>query len=67
LREARAGKRGRMTGEPNPQGPTDEVPAREPSSGENVCPECSGSGERDGSECPACGGSGVVNEAVGGG
>jgi hypothetical protein len=47
--------------------PGDEAPPDEPSSGENVCPTCEGSGEADGGPCEACGGTGIVNEAVGGG
>jgi hypothetical protein len=34
--------------------------------GENLCPDCSGSGRVDGSECATCGGSGKVVEGVGG-
>ena len=47
--------------------PGDEAPPGEPSAGENVCPDCGGSGELDGDECPGCGGRGRVIEAVGGG
>lgn len=45
----------------------DEAPPDEPSAGENVCPDCSGSGRRDGGDCPTCGGSGRIVEAIGGG
>jgi DnaJ-class molecular chaperone len=31
------------------------------------CPECGGSGERDGRECPACEGTGNVMRGLGGG
>ena len=31
------------------------------------CPECDGTGERDGQECPACEGSGNVMRGLGGG
>ena len=47
--------------------PGDEAPPAEPSSGEDRCPDCEGTGELDGGECPSCGGSGRVNAAVGGG
>jgi DnaJ-class molecular chaperone len=47
--------------------PGDEAPPGEPSSGENLCPACEGSGEKDGAECPNCEGTGKVNEAIGGG
>jgi DnaJ-class molecular chaperone len=46
--------------------PGDEVPPGTPGSGENVCPDCGGTGLRDGNECVTCGGTGVVTEAVGG-
>ncbi len=35
-------------------------------SGENVCPECSGTGQVDGKECTACQGTGTVVEPIGG-
>jgi hypothetical protein len=47
--------------------PGDEAPPQEPSSGENVCPECGGSGTVDGGDCANCEGTGFINEAVGGG
>ncbi len=47
--------------------PGDEVPPSAPSAGEDVCPDCGGSGELEGEDCPACGGSGRVFTAVGGG
>ena len=49
-----------------PTNPGDEVPAGTPGAGENVCPDCGGSGRLEGKSCPTCGGSGVVIEAVGG-
>jgi hypothetical protein len=52
---------------PEPQRPGDEAPAAEPSAGENVCPDCGGSGTKNGSECPNCEGSGRIVEAIGGG
>ena len=47
--------------------PGDEAPPEEPSAGENVCPECGGSGDSDGSSCSNCGGTGRITEAIGGG
>jgi len=47
--------------------PGDELPPEQPSAGENVCPDCEGSGRSDGDECPTCGGRGFVEEAIGGG
>jgi hypothetical protein len=46
--------------------PDDEELAQAPGVGENLCPECSGSGRRDGNPCPTCGGTGKVIEEVGG-
>jgi len=47
--------------------PDDEVPPEQPPAGENVCPNCHGTGRADDGECPSCGGAGVVTEGVGGG
>ena len=33
--------------------------------GENTCPDCAGTGRRDGAECTGCAGTGVVVEVVG--
>ncbi len=50
-----------------PTNPGDEVPAGTPGSGENICPDCGGSGRRENAACPTCGGTGIVIEAVSGG
>ena len=34
--------------------------------GQNVCPQCRGSGRRDGVRCQNCGGTGKVTEGIGG-
>ena len=47
--------------------PGDEAPAGDAPTAENVCPECSGTGESNGATCENCRGTGVVEEAVGGG
>ena len=47
--------------------PGDEAPPQRDEVGSNVCPDCRGSGRRDGQECPTCGGTGRIEEAVGGG
>ncbi len=47
--------------------PGDEAPAGVPSTGEDLCPDCSGTGTIAGEACAACGGSGLVIDAVGGG
>jgi DnaJ-class molecular chaperone len=47
--------------------PGDEAPADRNETAPNVCPDCGGSGKRDGQECHTCSGTGQVEEAVGGG
>jgi DnaJ-class molecular chaperone len=44
----------------------DDAPAP-PQTTEERCPECGGTGERDGRECPACEGTGNVMRGLGGG
>ena len=36
-----------------------------PQSGENTCPDCAGTGRRDGDVCPTCTSTGTVVETVG--
>jgi DnaJ-class molecular chaperone len=47
--------------------PGDEVPEQTASAGENLCPDCDGTGRRNNGTCPACQGKGTITEAVGGG
>jgi DnaJ-class molecular chaperone len=47
--------------------PGDEAPEGTPTTGENICPDCSGSGSVDGASCETCSGTGKVIEGVGGG
>jgi RecJ-like exonuclease len=47
--------------------PGDEVPPSTEDAGEDLCPQCGGSGRVDGEPCPNCGGSGRVIVPVGGG
>jgi hypothetical protein len=47
--------------------PGDELPSASEEGGLNICPRCSGSGERDGRRCENCRGTGTITEAVGGG
>jgi hypothetical protein len=44
----------------------DAVPGT-PGAGENVCPECNGSGRLANKPCPNCDGTGKVIEGIGGG
>ena len=46
--------------------PGDDAPEGTPGTGENVCPECNGTGVADGQECRNCGGTGTVIEGIGG-
>jgi DnaJ-class molecular chaperone len=48
--------------------PGDEVPPGTPDSGENICPQCHGSGRLEGGrdECPNCGGTGKIIQGIGG-
>ena len=47
--------------------PGDAAPPGDPETGENICPKCSGSGQRDdGKPCDHCGGTGKVMERTGG-
>ena len=49
-----------------PLNPGDEAAPGTPGTGENICRECGGSGERDGGECSNCAGTGKVIEGIGG-
>jgi DnaJ-class molecular chaperone len=46
--------------------PGDEAPPGTPGAGENVCPDCGGTGRAEGGDCPTCAGSGMVTEPIGG-
>jgi hypothetical protein len=47
--------------------PGDEAEPGAPGTGENVCPDCGGSGEAENGPCPTCAGTGTVVDAIGGG
>ena len=47
--------------------PGDDAPAGTPGTGENVCPQCRGSGKVGGNACANCQGTGKVVEGMGGG
>ncbi|AMO21743.1 hypothetical protein GCM10027034_01400 [Ramlibacter solisilvae] len=46
--------------------PGDEAPAGTPGAGEDLCPDCGGTGRRDGKACRTCDGTGRVIVAIGG-
>jgi hypothetical protein len=53
--------------EQRPMSGGDEAPAGTPGTGEKVCPDCGGSGQRGGGPCPTCDGTGKITAAIGGG
>jgi hypothetical protein len=46
--------------------PGDEASADAPGTGENICPECAGTGRRDAVPCPHCNGTGKIIQGIGG-
>lgn len=46
--------------------PGDEAPPGTTGTGENICPECAGTGRRDAAPCPHCNGTGKIIEGIGG-
>jgi len=46
--------------------PGDEAPPGTPGTGEDICPECNGSGRKAGQQCPNCAGSGRITRGIGG-
>lgn len=62
-----AGGRGDEPARPaRPMSAGDEAPPGTPGTGENVCPDCGGSGRRTGRECATCSGTGKVTVGIGG-
>jgi hypothetical protein len=62
-----ADKQARGAGASRWLNPGDEAQPGTPGTGENVCPDCRGSGRLGSSECQTCGGTGKVIEALAGG
>ena len=50
-----------------PTNPGDDAAPGTPGTGEDLCPECGGSGTIESGECPNCGGTGKVVQGIGGG
>lgn len=46
--------------------PGDQAEPGTPGAGENICPECKGSGRIGVTACPMCGGTGKIIEGIGG-
>lgn len=61
--EVRRQARGSDNQSPAPDPPKDETPSGGDDSGEKTCPECDGTGRKDGAECPVCEGTGRVKAA----
>jgi hypothetical protein len=57
----------RSTMAEEPMTPGDDAPPGTPGTGEDICPECSGTGRLNDKPCPNCGGTGRINEGIGGG
>lgn len=53
-------------GDTSDMNPGDEVPPGSPDSGENICPECHGSGKAGEGDCENCGGTGKIIQGIGG-
>jgi hypothetical protein len=53
--------------DPTKMNPGDQAPPGAPGTGEDLCPDCEGSGQLRGSACPTCGGTGKVIHGIGGG
>jgi DnaJ-class molecular chaperone len=48
--------------------PGDEAAPGTPDTGEDICPECHGTGkQKNGADCINCGGTGRITEGIGGG
>ena len=62
-----AGRRTRGADPSRRVNPGDEAQPGTPGTGENVCPECRGTGRVGSSECQTCGGTGKVVEGLAGG
>lgn len=56
----------RGTGAQPSMAPGDQAPAGTPGTGENICPQCGGSGRLGASACPNCEGTGKVIAGMGG-
>ncbi|WP_114811659.1 hypothetical protein [Paraburkholderia kururiensis] len=52
---------------PGDEAPGDDAPANAPATGENLCPDCRGTGVLDGKPCATCEGTGRVTQGIGGG
>jgi hypothetical protein len=65
--ERTPGQAGRVGGSQPRANPGDEAAPGTPGTGENLCPDCKGSGRLGNAPCKSCGGTGKVIEGIGGG
>jgi hypothetical protein len=49
-----------------PPAPGDEAAPGIPGTGEDICPECNGSGRKGANRCPNCEGTGKIVRGIGG-
>lgn len=63
---AMSGDAGTSSQAPAPMSPGDEAPPGTPGTGEDVCPQCGGSGRVADGACPQCQGTGKVTRGIGG-
>jgi hypothetical protein len=56
-----------MSGSNPVMNPGDDGAPGTPGTGENVCPDCKGSGRIGAAPCKTCGGAGKIIEGIGGG
>ena len=49
-----------------PLAPGDEAPQGTPGTGEDICPDCGGSGKQGAAACATCQGAGLVTVGIGG-
>ena len=61
-----AGKSGGAPASGVSERPGDQAPPGTPGTGENLCPNCDGSGKVNGRPCDNCGGTGKITAGIGG-
>jgi hypothetical protein len=61
-----AGKSGGAPASSVSERPGDQAPQGTPGTGENLCPNCDGSGKVNGRPCDDCGGTGKITAGIGG-
>ena len=62
-----SGDAGRVNANQPRVNPGDQAAPGTPGAGENVCPDCKGSGRLSNAPCKTCGGTGKVIEGISGG